>query len=421
MAYPPAFYAPRPQGLVTIGRPMLKVESGAATLSCPITFDGEDHEMWLSVPEQYAPYMVHERADAFLVVMLPLIARRGGKVRVEAPISAHLLHNLRHLLSPAMPMYSNLWHSLEIEAVPDATDFRSGGEQHVGCGCSCGVDSLATVLEYTEPHTPSSMRVDTLCFFNAGAHGCMKSEAERRALCEGRDHLMQAFADDIKVPLLRIDTNMQEFADGCWHQHHCSFRNTACVLSMQKYFAAYHNASLTIVSDFAFDAGDPAQSDEFLLRCLSTESTHFYSSLAIHGRAGRTRICAASPLAHRHLNVCLDKVQNCGRCLKCVRTMFMLELMGKLDAFAPVFDLAEWKCDSVSQRLHLASLLIYDNHFHTDYLQLTEEAEKKGVITRFSYKRLSFMFAHPRLCNWGIRQIKRLQRHKRAFMRLFSH
>lgn len=87
---------------------MLKVESGAATLSCPITFDGENHEMWLSVPEQYAPYMVHERADAFLVVMLPLITRRGGKVRVEAPVSAHLLHNLRHLLSPAMPMYSDL-------------------------------------------------------------------------------------------------------------------------------------------------------------------------------------------------------------------------------------------------------------------------------------------------------------------------
>lgn len=405
--YPAAFYQPRPQGLVEIGAPTLCHSGENSTLQCSIRFDGEEHLMTISVPAAYGQYLVHERADAFLVVMLPLVARRGGHVKVHAPVSAYLLHNLRHLLSPALPLYSSLFHPLEIEAEADDTEFHG---THVGTGCSCGVDSLATVLTYTEPGTPASMKVDTLCFFNAGAHGCMKPEEERKKLCEDRDRLMRAFAEDIDLPLLRVDTNMQDFADGCWHLHNCTFRNAACVLALQKYFRAYHVASEVPVNLFELDAGDPALSDEFLVPRLSTESSILYSALAIQDRFARTAVLADSPLAHRHLNVCLESAVQCGRCIKCVRTMFMLEQMGKLEKFDGVFDVKAFLNANFYDFCRIKSLLIYDSHFHDEYIKNAERMEAMGIEARINSRQLKWMFLHDRLTLFVINQAVKWRR-----------
>lgn len=38
-----------------------------------------------------------------------------------------------------------------------------------------------------------------------------------------------------------------------------------------------------------------------------------------------------------------DDSTNCGKCSKCLRTLLTLEILGKLDNFAGVFNLDEWR------------------------------------------------------------------------------
>ncbi len=52
------------------------------------------------------------------------------------------------------------------------------------------------------------------------------------------------------------------------------------------------------------------------------------------------------PIAHKYLNVCVNYdpkflTENCGECTKCLRTALSLEILGKLDLFSSVFDVAK--------------------------------------------------------------------------------
>ena len=47
-------------------------------------------------------------------------------------------------------------------------------------------------------------------------------------------------------------------------------------------------------------------------------------------------------MAKKYLHVCSNESYNCGKCGKCFRTLLILELIGKLDQFAPAFKTTEF-------------------------------------------------------------------------------
>lgn len=156
---------------VLISRPWKEERDGWNAVCCTVTMDGKEQQLWIEVPSPYGKYLVTERADAFLVAALPMIARRGGRVRVEAPVSGMLLHNLRNLLSPCMPLLDSGFSELQIEAVAEETMMHPHGQHYVGTGCSCGVDSVASYLMNScHNNTPEEICVDTLMFFDGGQH-----------------------------------------------------------------------------------------------------------------------------------------------------------------------------------------------------------------------------------------------------------
>ena len=331
---------------VFISRPYVEERGDWVAVCSTVTLDGVENKLWFEVPSTYAKYLVVERADAFLVAALPMIARRGGRVRVEAPISSMLLHNLRNLLSPCMPLLSSEFSELSIEAEANDAMMHPYDQFHVGTGCSCGVDSMASYRTYSEHNnTPREMLIDNLVFFDGGQHDDVSPSEplEVKVRCHDSVYLSrlkqaQEFALAIGLPLIEIRSSLSYFHDGWGHSNLHTFRDAACILAVQKYFSAYHFASAVHVKHFKFTISDPAYCEEFLLRCLSTESTRLYSSLATSTRYERTKMLCDFAPARRMLNVCTHGFPNCGRCFKCVRTMLQLDLMGKLEAFEGVFD-----------------------------------------------------------------------------------
>ena len=100
-----------------------------------------------------------------------------------------------------------------------------------------------------------------------------------------------------------------------------------------------------------------------------------------------TRLYSALSALQQFLNVCVRNIHNCGTCFKCARTMFQLELIGKLDVFSSVFDVSSY----YNHRKKILKLLSKDFHFHEEFLV---EAEKGK--SPFSPLKLKIVFVGRR-------------------------
>lgn len=398
---------------IRIGHPRLETDGdGSIKITSAITLpDNGVRELWFQTDAENADKLVHERVDAFLVGLIPFISRHGGKVVCEAPVSGHLLHNLRHLLSPVLPQLHPDLSPLQISAPHDFMRLNTAQDAHVGTGCSCGIDSMSTIHTYTTPDTPPTLRVDTLTFFDVGSHGDRKSDlsaasARAEELSSGRARNIEAFAREINFPLIKASSNISDFSAGFAHINLHTFRNIATVLAFQKHFKAYHYASGFHISRFRITMDGLSHADEFLLRCLSTESTSFHSSLASLTRQDRTRLVSEFAPARKFLNVCVKEVDNCGFCFKCARTMFQLDLIGKLDDFSEVFDVKAYRAN----RRRILGLLSKDTHFHNEFLT----AAKASTRCEYSIPRLKSAFMRGKLAHMLVSIRKRLTGRSRA-------
>ncbi|MBQ7216006.1 MAG: hypothetical protein IJS39_08465, partial [Synergistaceae bacterium] len=48
-------------------------------------------------------------------------------------------------------------------------------------------------------------------------------------------------------------------------------------------------------------------------------------------------------IAQKYLNVCVPQAHNCSKCVKCLRTLIVIDSMGKLRDFSRVFDIETYR------------------------------------------------------------------------------
>jgi len=357
---------------VTLPDGVVKLVAAVRAPDCQIP-----EEMFFLCEARYADYLVDERADAFLVGLIPLILQTGGRVRCEAPVSKRLLHNLRYGLSNLLKEFKGAhWGTLKIDAEGEDTCFAGS---HVGTGCSCGVDSSATIALYTGEDVSKDMRIDTLAFFNVGSHGDFRNytDKERRAchdLYLRRRERAESLAGAAGLPLLCVESNVYEFGAGYSHLAMVTFRNVAAVLALGKWFSAYLFASSFHATQFEFSIGDVAECDFYLLDILSTESTRLISTLGAYYRYERGPLFADYKPAQRYLDVCVKRVGNCTSCVKCVRTMFQFDMAGILDRFGESLDVSYYR----AHPWRMLQYLMKDQLFHVDFLAQMKDVRRRG-------------------------------------------
>ena len=115
---------------------------------------------------------------------------------------------------------------------------------------------------------------------------------------------------------------------------------------------------------------------------LSTESLDLVDDGNLYDRSQKTVLVANYPPAAKYLNVCyghdtLDT--NCSVCSKCARTLLTLDILGKLDEFAGVFDIPRYRRE-VRRRL-IAETIVQEkkNLFSKHQMDLARE---RGVNLR---------------------------------------
>jgi len=351
--------------MIYIGKPFIEKDNDRVRLVAHVKNEGENKEidLYYSVEPEFAQYLCHEQADAFVLPMLLRAAVSHQSIEIDAPLSEKLYHNLKHGVLYAM-------YKMDVAQNPQenasstcpsisckGTSNRNYGGTAVGTGCSLGVDSFSVIKKYLFDNKDiPSYKITHFTCFNVGAFGWYDTEG-RRASFQNEVKELKNFSKKFGIPLLSVDTNMLEmFPERNFNWSH-SYLNMGCVLALQKLWGKYLYASGYSVDNLRFNLLDSALYEPYLLPHLSTESTELVSADLEKSRSEKIRFIMDDPIVKQNINVCLksqsvndgkmeDKSEghrNCGHCEKCLRTMLQLDIFGRLEEYSDAFNLDGWK------------------------------------------------------------------------------
>lgn len=305
-------------------------------IECEIEFEKEKRKqiIWLTVEKQYEKYLCIDRADAFVVLLLPLAMFLNENIKCDLPVTDEMLYGLTRELIPAVTSCSKTWYPIQIEAKPILSVETIG---KVGTGCSGGIDSLYTIKTNLNTGYPS-FDITHLCVFNN-----ITDIQEKQKVFDELAKNARRISQNIGLPLIIADSNCMECvpvpAD-------YNFLNTYVilfyVLCLQKLFGRYYLASSGLgyekFSVVDADKTDCSYYNLLTLSCLSNKSIKFISDGENTVRYLKTKIIADWEIAQKYLKVCNERIENCCVCGKCKRTIMALEALDKTKCFSNVFD-----------------------------------------------------------------------------------
>lgn len=87
--------------MITIDRPIKEQNGDGVSLKAFIHDDTQNINDWLvySTSKEYGDFLCDEISDAFVVAMLLPAIKTGQKIKVNAPLSERLYHNIEHSVS----------------------------------------------------------------------------------------------------------------------------------------------------------------------------------------------------------------------------------------------------------------------------------------------------------------------------------
>ena len=324
--------------MIEINKIYIKQIKEKSRCICEIEINKRKKEIWFEVDNKYEQYLVTDRADAIIIGILNYALRKGEDIISKLPVTDELLYNLREILMPSLLKNSYDLHKIEIKA-NTITPIKSG--EHIGTGCSCGVDSFYSIKMHSS-NEYKSIKITDLCINNVGAfnecykeYGMDKTKVERYKKTEN-------VAKELGINLIETDSNFSEVIP---QEHLLTHTYSSCfaIYMLQKYWKTYFYASSGY--DFsAFnlknnDLEDCAEYELLSLQAFSTSAIRIYSDGGARKKKKKTKELGNFSIAQKNLHVCINKPINCGVCPKCMRTILALDALNMLDDFKMVFDI----------------------------------------------------------------------------------
>ena len=310
-----------------------------------LVIGGKEEVVKISISEEYANNLVCDRIDALVWGLVLFCMEKGYNIVSLLPITDELYYNLiNHYIRPLAVANKNL-HEIDIIA-PKIQPVKST-QEIVATGISCGIDSLYTIQQHTREVIPESMRVNTLVFFNAGSSFNGRAELHHD-LVDGRLDLAKRFADEYGFKFIFVETNLHLILNKYRPYRHVEYHTNMalfCMYHIQSILSVYYYSSANPYNEFNMDVerfDDAAYRDLLTLSMASISNFRFYSSGGGVGRYEKTKTLLDFEPTYKYLNVCVENINNCSTCFKCVRTMLTLDALGVLEKFSTVFNLKEY-------------------------------------------------------------------------------
>lgn len=326
-----------------IGIPELHTEEGLLTWSVAVHGPADAPErLWFRVPVAHAGLVTNLADPAVIGLMIPAM-HSGESLSAEGPVTDELAHTIthgyQHILEAVIPGLQRV--PLEVVNAVPAKEPASG----VGTGFSGGIDSFTVLAEHFFQPVAPDLRLTHLTLFNVGA---MSGGGERGRVHFHRVHsLLAPAADRIGLPLIPIDSNLDDFYGFAGFMQSHGPRNLSAASLLQGGLGRFYFASsdpfptIAVRRSYSTSFSDPLSTP-----LLATRQFRPLFHGSEYTRVEKTLIVASVPESHESLNVCTTLTadgRNCSKCNKCLRTELTLDLIGQLDAYSRVFDVAVYR------------------------------------------------------------------------------
>lgn len=340
----------------------LKVDTGSeVVISVDIKWESEHlvyekapKKLWFASDIRNISRLTIDRYDSFAVSMLyPAIRNGETRLHIMGAISARLfdnLHRVAEIINFSLSKEKNFkpqYLNITCDKLESKT-FKNNIE--IGTGLSMGVDSLCSFYEYFEQCSVPEFKITKLFLFNVGSFDNLKDAANAENVFNAKKIEREAFAKCKGLELITLNSNMHEFM--IWgHGRTEAITGMAAILMFQPFCHRYYWASAGWNYGQIFKYYDTelgfymAIFDPIFIGLLSTESLQIVSQGIELTRMQKVEMISDYKTAHALLDVCvLPNLQskNCGTCVKCLRTLLSIELLGKLDLFSNVFDIDKY-------------------------------------------------------------------------------
>ena len=305
-----------------------------------------DYTIQFKFDDEYKDYISHEVADGIIVIILSYAIRGGYDIETKIPLSSELYYRLQFQLIPQLCLCCG-YDEISIKCDLLSPNYNPHA---VATAMSCGVDSFATLFEYTSDNIPDDRKITHLTFFQNGAHhgGYVGHSDDEQVIFESQLNHVKKFCDEYNWKLIvvasDVDKKLSEiFWEDPFDRTH-TYRNAGIVLLLQKFIKTYYYAGSYNLNDFlcAIDES-PAHYEKFLLPNISTDYTNFYNSSGSMTRIEKIQYISSFEETWNHLLVCYSQGYNCGNCVKCRRTMLELYFTNNIDKYANIFPVETFK------------------------------------------------------------------------------
>ncbi len=374
---------------ITIGTPYISeseehMRLNAETVWC---FDGLviHNTLFFEVEKKWGGYLICDRSDAFVLALLELAMEKKCDIKYQAPLSETLKYQLEQYF---ITVYSRKLKGLSpIKLLGKTTIEVPESVGVAGTGFSGGVDSFYSVLSHLDSVYPSKRVTHVLLAVNGAALTGM-SEAIDQRWFEDLKYKFFPITKELGVELVCVNSNISLL-----NQYKKTLKGGDCIVTssfvhaLRKLFGTYYWASSYEADILDFTGEDPCFMEPFAVPLMSVEGLRFYHSGCEANRVEKVAYIADNPIVQKSLTVCGES-ENCGYCVKCLRTMTELYSLNKLEKFDAVFNVEEYKRNLSSK---IARELVMDHlPFTTDILASMEQNNVHVPIS--SYLKKIFIF-----------------------------
>lgn len=317
-----------------------------------ITTDYLEHisdikQIWFETDISYEKGVCSDRGDAFIVAMLFYAMITEEDIICDAPVSSKLLFHLNDYLIPLLSFQSGT-RKITIQAPTiGKSDVTSTA---VGTGMSCGIDSMASLYEYSQKNIPEEYRLTHLTFFNVGADKAYvpkhKKWSELNQILEPFNRTMEEkrkkaekIANELLLGFIFVDSNQTLIYQGLFEESHL-YRSMSAVLFLQNLFSVYYLSSTgCLLDDFQPKLRiDPGHYEVGMVPYLSTENIQFECGSKAYNRVEKMRMIQNDSITQRYLNVCSD-ISPCYHCTKDFRMIIIFDILDCEEKFKHIYDI----------------------------------------------------------------------------------
>lgn len=314
---------------------------------------------WFDVPVTHKSDLTGS-GDPWLACLVPLAMRLGEPLVIDRPVDPCLLRNVRQLMSVWSCWHDGLW-PVGLEAAPTESvtreDRLSGRTATLFSG---GADSLYTLLTHNGARasaTATDPPIDeTICVW--GFDVPISNPSGFRRACQ----MLSPLSERLGARFVPMATNLKETR---WEHSGWGGLSHGSALATMGLLLGPRYGTVLVPATYTYRCLVPWGSHPLTDPLHSTTHTRIVHDGAESTRAEKLERIAASAEALQVLRVCWDSGSwwNCGECLKCLRTMALLEVVGALDR-CPTFGGREFDPDRFAEggyadenaRIHLEEI-----------------------------------------------------------------